>query len=132
MHCSSTTHLTESLRHANLSVIYGTQPSLYASLSPDVVVKLERAVEKAESEDEPVRHVLSLMLGRAEVYTKGSFVRARDSMDETMVWLKQFPVQNCTDVHVCASSIPVSDRPLTYSARFVALRSIPFSEDWPV
>ena len=51
--------------------------------------------------------LLRVALGKAEVFTKGDFTRARDSMREVKRWLRDSPLDQYTDVQVSPSLCPL-------------------------
>ena len=68
--------------------------------------------------------LLRITLGKAEVFTKGDFTRARDSMREVKKWLRSLPYEQYTDVQV---STRPSAAYQTKSDRAISLDILPQS-----
>lgn len=67
---------------------------------------LRKAIDFALSEGKDVRThgiytVMRLLLGDAEYISEGDFTAARDSLQETRLWLQNVAIEKLDDVQVC-------------------------------
>ena len=83
---------------------------------------LEQVLRRAEADGrlaadrllQPEYRILRILLARAEVWTVGSFRRAKESMDEIRVWLKGVAVEDCTNLHVISIFFSIFYFPILY------------------
>lgn len=71
----------------------------------DCAKVIENALDRAHATGKDIQRfglytLLRIALGKAEVFTKGNFAKARDSMREVRRWLKDATVDQYTDVEV--------------------------------
>ncbi|KAI4234773.1 MAG: hypothetical protein L6R40_006652 [Gallowayella cf. fulva] len=104
--CHSTLHVIDPDLTQHPVVAYETFLAYWAQWRlADSATVLEDALSSAQqsgknTETYGIYTLLRIALGRAEIFTKGDFTKARDGMREVRRWLRDVPLDMYTDVQV--------------------------------